>query len=108
MTETNSIRRRFKRWLVLAIGWGFVLLGIAGLVLPILQGILFLLIGLAILSRESPWAQRLLDRLRNRYPSFAQKTDEATARAKRLWLRFTGNNNGAMPGSDPNRDNREG
>ena len=35
-----------KRILLLMVGWSFILLGIAGLFLPILQGVLFLLIGL--------------------------------------------------------------
>src|SRR2546427_10937372 len=41
-----------KRVLVLIIGWSFILLGIVGLFLPILQGVLFILIGLIILSSE--------------------------------------------------------
>jgi uncharacterized membrane protein YbaN (DUF454 family) len=67
-----------------------VLLGIAGLVLPILQGVLFLLIGFAVLSRVSPWAQRLLDRVARRYPKLAGKVEEAQRRAEvyaRIWMR---------------------
>ncbi|MGE0406282.1 MAG: PGPGW domain-containing protein [Candidatus Korobacteraceae bacterium] len=59
---------RLQRIALQVLGWLFVLLGIAGLVLPILQGILFLMIGLYLLSREYPWAQRMLERLQNRYP----------------------------------------
>ena len=40
------MNQKRKRWLILLTGWGFILLGIAGLFLPILQGILFLVIGL--------------------------------------------------------------
>lgn len=32
-----------------------VLLGLAGLLLPVLQGILFLVLGLGLLSTEIPW-----------------------------------------------------
>ena len=42
-----------KRVFIYILGWGFILLGIVGLFLPVLQGILFLLIGLLILSKES-------------------------------------------------------
>ncbi len=44
---------------------GFVLLavGIVGLFLPILQGVLMILGGLAILGRDLPWARRVTDRL---------------------------------------------
>lgn len=78
-----------KRIVVLTLGWVFIFLGILGLFLPILQGILFLLIGFILLSRESEWARRQLDKLKTRYPRFAEKYDEAEARAGRLWIRIT-------------------
>ncbi len=53
---------------ILTFGWAFIVLGILGLFLPILQGILFLAIGGMLLSMESPWAQRVIERLRSRYP----------------------------------------
>lgn len=77
-----------KRFLILALGWIFVFLGVLGLFLPVLQGILFLLIGFILLSRESRWARRQLDKLKTRYPGFAEKHDEAEARAGRLWNRI--------------------
>lgn len=77
-----------KRVVILTLGWVFVFLGILGLFLPILQGILFLLIGFILLSRESEWARRRLDTLKTRYPRFAEKYDEAEARAGRLWARI--------------------
>ena len=80
--------RSLKRYVILGLGWFFVVLGILGIFLPILQGILFLLIGFILLSRESEWAQRQLDNLRKRYPKFAEKYDEAEARANRLWRRI--------------------
>ena len=36
------------------LGWLFILLGLAGLVLPILQGVLFLVIGIALVGRRHP------------------------------------------------------
>ena len=63
------MRAAAKRLAVLLLGWGFILLGIAGLFLPVLQGVLFLLIGLIILSSEYVWAHKLLQRLRRRFPS---------------------------------------
>lgn len=35
------------------IGWGFILLGIAGFLLPVLQGVLFMAIGIALLGRRN-------------------------------------------------------
>ena len=79
---------KLRRYLILGLGWFCVVLGILGIFLPILQGILFLLIGFILLSRESEWAKRQLDRLKTRYPRFAEKYDEAEARAERLWKRW--------------------
>lgn len=75
-----------KRISVLALGWAFICLGIVGLFLPILQGVLFLVIGLVILSTEYVWAHRLLARLRARFPSIALKADEAREKAA-SWMR---------------------
>jgi len=58
----------WKRIAIIIVGWVFIALGIAGLFLPILQGILFLLIGLVILSTEYHWARRLLGYVRHRFP----------------------------------------
>jgi uncharacterized protein len=73
---------RIKRIFIWWLGWAFILLGIAGLFLPILQGILFLLIGLSLLSNQSPWAARLLLKLRERFPRISEKLGEATAKAR--------------------------
>jgi hypothetical protein len=75
-----------KRVLILIVGWGFLLLGIAGLFLPILQGVLFLVIGLIILSSEYVWAHHLLARLRKHFPKISRIADEAAVKAGN-WLR---------------------
>ncbi len=74
-----------KRWLVLGLGWTFILLGIVGLFLPLLQGILFLAIGLVILSSEYAWAHNLLQKVRSRFPRFVSHVDKATVKAN-AWL----------------------
>ena len=78
--------RAVKKALVLVVGWGFILLGIAGLFLPVLQGILFLMIGLVILSTEYVWAHHLLAKVRSRFPKAAEAADRARKKATR-WLR---------------------
>ncbi len=75
-------RQNRKRWLLLATGWGFILLGIAGLFLPILQGILFLAIGLVILSSEYVWAHKLLTKLAARFPRFHAHVQKASEKAR--------------------------
>src|SRR5262245_17280989 len=77
-------KSRFKSIAIYVAGWAFILLGIAGLFLPILQGILFILIGLFILSSVAPWAERLLNRLRKRFPRISRQFDEAKARSKEV------------------------
>ena len=81
----RSMKAFFKRLAVQAVGWAFVVVGIIGLFLPVLQGILFILIGLIILSTQYSWAHRLMERIRARFPRLAQKSHEASVRAH-LWL----------------------
>lgn len=75
-------KSRVKHIAIYVAGWGFILLGIAGLFLPILQGILFILVGLFLLSSVSPWAERLLHRVRARFPRISKQLDLAKDKAK--------------------------
>ncbi len=70
---------RTGRWLAQILGYGFLVLGVAGLVLPFLQGILFIVVGLLLLARSAPWARRLLERIQQRYPRL-RRPAEALAR----------------------------
>jgi uncharacterized membrane protein YbaN (DUF454 family) len=81
-------KSRLKRAATYVAGWFFILLGILGLFLPILQGILFILVGLFLLSSVSPWAERLLNRLRKRYPRISKTFDEAKEKAKHWQARI--------------------
>lgn len=78
-----------KRIILEIAGWAFIALGIAGLFLPVLQGILFLLIGLTILSAEHHWARRWTGKLRQRFPE-----------ADRKFRRFLGRHSKHIPGAD--------
>jgi uncharacterized membrane protein YbaN (DUF454 family) len=80
------VNRPLKRALVLIVGWAFILLGIVGLFLPVLQGILFLLVGLVILSSEYVWAHHLLRRVGERFPKLQSMIDRAKLRAER-WMK---------------------
>jgi uncharacterized protein len=85
------MNRHAKRVAILIVGWGFILLGIVGLFLPILQGVLFLVIGLIILSSEYVWAHQLLTRLRQRFPKLSQTAEEAAHKAAAWLRRISGN-----------------
>jgi uncharacterized protein len=76
-----------KRVAVIATGWLFILLGIIGLFLPVLQGILFLLVGLVILSTEYHWARKLLRRVEARFPKIGQLIAAAHNKADSLLRR---------------------
>jgi len=90
---TARLRRRhrrnntsWKRFVLRFTGWSFIFLGILGIFLPILQGILFLLVGMYILGRVSPrtrlWRMRFRRKARERYPSWTGKFEEAEVKAK--------------------------
>lgn len=75
--KTRKFRRRgaespalalWVRVLLFLLGWLLVLLGIAGLILPGIQGILTLLIGAAVLSLVSELAYALLRRSLSPWP----------------------------------------
>jgi len=82
--------RRARRIAVLVGGWVFLVLGVLGLFLPVLQGVLFLLVGVYLLSRESPWARLLRQKFRRRYPKIGRHMDEARDWSARQWRRLTG------------------
>jgi hypothetical protein len=80
-----------RRWLILLVGWGFVVLGVFGLVLPFLQGILFLLVGLWLLSHELDGAQRLRQKVTRRVPQrWRPLVERAEAWSDRLYARLRG------------------
>ncbi len=78
--------RAVKKGLALVIGWVFIVLGMIGLFLPLMQGILFLMIGLTILSSEYVWAHHLLAKVRARFPRIAIFSDRAQEKAT-TWMR---------------------
>ena len=71
--SSPELRRRI--WRAVRIGGGSVLrgLGIVGLVLPFLQGIALILMGLAVLATDVPWARRWLHALRDRLRRFRKR-----------------------------------
>lgn len=84
-------RRRLIRIGTWMLAFGFLILGILGLFLPVLQGILFLVVSAVLFVRVSPRARLLRQRLRRRYPDAAAVYDDYEGRA-RAWIarRFGG------------------
>ena len=63
------------RIVVFVVGWTLVLIGVAGLVLPGIQGILTILFGAAILSLASETIYRLLRRMFHRWPGLWKRIE---------------------------------
>ena len=59
--EKASTRKLVWRLVRLSAGWALLVLGIIGLFLPVLQGLVFIASGLALLSTDLPWAKKLLE-----------------------------------------------
>ena len=63
------------RLLVLFVGGLLILIGIAGLVLPGIQGILTIVLGAAILSLASDWVYKLQRRVLTRWPNISDRLE---------------------------------
>ena len=70
----NFMQKEYiKRIIRYVTGISFLILGVIGLFLPILQGILFIITGLLILAPESKKIQNLLEKLKKKYPDLYNK-----------------------------------
>jgi uncharacterized membrane protein YbaN (DUF454 family) len=72
-----------KRVAFNAAGWALLMLGVAGLVLPVLPGVALLIIGLSLLSLEYKWARRWMGPLLRRFPAAEKKLHVFLARHKK-------------------------
>jgi Flp pilus assembly protein TadB len=76
--DTGTVRKQLPplhwsvRLIVLVLGCLLVVVGIAGLVLPGIQGILTIVLGLAVISLASDFVHRQLRRLLTRWPKAHQ------------------------------------
>ena len=62
------MRSQIKRLIRIVLGCLLLLLGLAGLVLPVLQGWLFLAMGVIVLSRDIPLFAQIEHRITARFP----------------------------------------
>ncbi|MCE5251578.1 hypothetical protein LLG96_15315 [bacterium] len=76
-----------KRFIRYVLGITFLVLGFAGLFLPVLQGILFLIIGLLILAPESRFIRRLIARCRLKYPAVFRQAARYKRKLKEIGRR---------------------
>lgn len=82
-STSRAMRATAKKLALFLVGWGFILAGIVGTILPVLPGVLFVIIGLLILSSEYVWASNLLQKIRARFPGLSSRLNQAAARASK-------------------------
>jgi|HubBroStandDraft_2_1064218.scaffolds.fasta_scaffold1465455_1 uncharacterized membrane protein YbaN (DUF454 family) len=63
--------RPFRRIAVVALGWVLIVLGIAGLVLPVMPGAVLIVVGALMVDPQGAWPRRMLDKCRVRFPVLA-------------------------------------
>ncbi len=79
------IKRELKRILVISLSIIFLVLGLAGLVLPFLQGWLFLIISFLLLSMYSPALRRFMDKHTVKYPKIHAMVGKAQHWTERVF-----------------------
>jgi uncharacterized membrane protein YbaN (DUF454 family) len=75
------------------LGFVFVLIGIIGLFLPILQGFLFIIMGLYILTVTSPAFKTRFDIFITRFPKVKPHVDRGQERMHNFFKRFKKHDN---------------
>jgi sulfite exporter TauE/SafE len=73
-------------------GWVLILVGVAGLVLPGIQGVITILAGAALLSLDNELVYRALRRLLARWPNLWEKVERFRERAHDWLHRVTQRN----------------
>jgi uncharacterized membrane protein YbaN (DUF454 family) len=73
----KRLKKELKRIVVLTLASVFLLLGLAGLVLPVLQGWLFLAISAILFSMYSPSMRAWMDKHTVRYPRLHKVVNKA-------------------------------
>jgi len=68
--QPKDVMKRIIRYIS---GITLLVLGVIGLFLPVLQGILMIIVGLLILAPESKLIQKMLGKLREKYPELYEK-----------------------------------
>jgi uncharacterized membrane protein YbaN (DUF454 family) len=75
----NKLKKKLKKYFIITLGVLSILVGLAGLVLPVLQGWFFLAIGALLLSMYSPGLRAWIDRRAAPYPKFHAFIEKAEA-----------------------------
>ncbi len=68
----------------LVLGYLFIVLGILGLFLPLLQGLLFIGIGIIFLKDHALWANKITHAFRKKFPKFKSISELVEAKIDHL------------------------
>ena len=74
--------RNVRVVLRMSAGWFFIVLGVVGLFLPILQGILFIAVGVALLADHIPLFARIRNVFYRRFPKLKKLVRRVRSRLK--------------------------
>jgi sulfite exporter TauE/SafE len=87
--ETNPIGEEeegtMPRSLRIVLGGVLLVLGVAGLALPLLQGVLFIVLGVVLLARDIPLFARISAWLRSRFPGISRAAEDTRRRITEWW-----------------------
>ena len=72
--------RHLRRGVVIVLGVFFLLLGVISGFLPVIQGWIFVLIGLTLLAKEIPWVHHHVERIKQRFPKQAAQLERLKQR----------------------------
>jgi uncharacterized membrane protein YbaN (DUF454 family) len=72
--------RQIRRGVTIVFGVFFLLLGVISGFLPVIQGWIFVLIGLTLLAKEIPWVHHHVERLKSRFPKQAAQLNRLKRR----------------------------
>ena len=70
-TGITKSQKPVKRVAVIALGWVLILLGIVGLVLPVVPGAVLIVVGVPIVNPQGTWLGRIREKCRVRFPVLA-------------------------------------
>jgi uncharacterized membrane protein YbaN (DUF454 family) len=69
------LKAHAKKVARIAAGIGLILIGIVGLILPVMPGWIFIIPGLVILSEHFDWAKRLTEWLKSKFAEARKAMD---------------------------------
>jgi hypothetical protein len=93
-----------KKILKIGVGLGLILIGLVGLLLPVMPGWAFIIPGLIILAEYFPAVRRLLDWAKSRLEDVRTRTGGSPARDPSGAVEFSASRGPADSQRDPIRD----